>query len=446
MIQRRYLKLKRYITVILVLILIITSPIRNTTIQAETASKYIKITEFAKELLSELGLQPSVSEDGIDGHIIQLNNIGVIKDGDFKSYTGYLTRGDLLILLNRADKYLNKIEISEKLIKKIIDMRISDIKSVKKAKRTDISEGFARGFLKGFSNGEYSADRNLKLTSKVTREAALNCIKMLKDTSLRIKLSPDGQLLRTTKLPNNAYMFPYILASYPNYYYESQLAFEGVERRRNGKLVPLISPEDFTYPKDVALAKYGDIEDFEAAREQYYDIWEDKVRTVVWNTFNVDYRTIDDTWVETMARVDAQYDYHEVSREYIYSMLNQYVEEMKLNKTIVECDKVAMDSSSMCFHNGGYYIRCYVHYRIVSTNTKTYYSPEELDGSLWGPYNCVLYSRTSYTNIENYKLGKWTDGIFDVRISTPFGYNEAEKLSVAYTNWSPALYRVLERK
>jgi hypothetical protein len=436
--------LKRYITVILVLILVITSPIRNTTIHTEAVSKYIKITEFAKELLSELGQQPSVSEDGIDGHIIQLKNIGVIKEGDFKSYTGYLTRGDMLIILNRADKYLNKTEISEKLIKKIIDKRISDIKSVKKAKRADIAEGFARGFLKGFSNGEYSADRNLKLTSKVTREAALNCIKMLKDTSLRIKLSPDGQLLRTTNLPNNSYMFPYILASFPNYYYESKLRFEGVEYRINGKLTPMISPRDFTYPKDVAKAEY--LDDFEAAREQYYDLWEDKVRTVVWNTFNVDYRTIDDTWVETMAHADSQYDYLEVNKEYIYGKLNRYIEVMKQNKTIVECDKVAIDKSSMYSYTGGYYIRCYVHYRIVSTNTKTYYTPEELDGSLWGPYNCVLYSRTSYTDLENFKLKEWVDGIFDVCISTPFSYNQAEYFGVSYTDWSPELYRVIDRK
>ncbi len=432
--------MKKLTAIILVLAITLVTPLQYGVQQAEATTTYITVSSFAKSLAAELGLQPAVEGDG---YVTRLINIGIIKEGDFKNYSTNLTRGDMLVLLNRADKFLNGSAVEEELVKTVIEKRISDISKAAKSKREDIAEGYAKGFLKGYSNGDYAPDRNLKLTTKVTKTGALNCIKMLKDKSLRAKISPDGQLIRTTKLPNNAYMYPYILDSFPNYYYEAKLRFEGVTQRINGKIVPMVSPEDFTYPKDVAKARYGVIDDFNAAKKNYYEIWENKVRTTVWNTFNVDYRTIDDNWVETMAQADAQIDY---STDTVYHFLNRYVTEMKKNKTIVECDKAAIDSSSLYFYNGSFYIRCYIHYRIVSTNTKTFYTADELSGKLWGPYNCVLYSRTSYTDIENYILGKWVNGVFDVSISSPVTGNDGSFFGVSYTNWSPELYRFIERK
>ena len=142
-----------------------------------------------------------------------------------------------------------------------------------------------------------------------------------------------------------------------------------------------------------------------------------------------------------MAQADAQIEY---STEAVYHFLNRYFREMKENKTIVECDQIAIDRSAMYYYNGGYYIRCYVHYRIVSSKVSPVIT--QWDGKLWGPYNCVLYSRTSFTNIENYKLGKWVDGVFDVRLSTPVVGNDGSFFGVSETDWSPGLYRYLERK
>lgn len=426
------------ITAALLVIILILIPCQYGGTKAEAATEYISVNSFAEALAKELGLIP---EAGTDDSGSLLINTGIIKTGDFNKYSSNLTRGDMLVLLNRADKYLNNSSVDANLVKIVIEKRISDIGKATASKREDIAEGYAKGFLKGYSNGYYITNRNLKLTSKVTKSGALSCIKMLKDTSLRAKISPDGQLIRTTKLPNNAYMFPYILDSFPNKYYEAQLMFEGVTRRRNGKVVPLVSPEDYTYPVDILKSEYGGIDDIKVAIENYYDLWEEKVRTVAWNTFNVDYRTIGDDWVETMAQADDQIEY---STETVYHFLNRYVKEMKENKTIVECDKVAIDRSAMYFYNGGYFIRCYVHYRIVSTNTSP--TLPELDGKLWGPYNCVLYSRTSFTNLENYQLGKWVDGVFDVCVSTPVSGNDGSFFGVSETDWSPGLYRYIERK
>jgi hypothetical protein len=169
-------------------------------------------------------------------------------DGDFTSYSKALTRGNLLVLVNRADEYLHGDTVKAELVKTVIKKRISDISKVTALKKEDVAKGFIKGFLKGYSNGSYSADRELKVNNKILKKDALTILKMIKNKSLRAKISPDGQLIRTTNLPNNAYMFPYILASYPNRYYEAELKFEGITRYRDGVLTPLKSPDDYTYP------------------------------------------------------------------------------------------------------------------------------------------------------------------------------------------------------
>lgn len=434
--------MKKLTAILLILVIVLSVPLRSDSNTADAATAYITVEEFAKALVNQMGLKPAEGSEA-SGYINCLINIGVVREGDYSNYKSALKRGDMTVLLSRADDYLNKPDIEEDLVQEVIEKRISDISKVASAKKEDVAKGFIKGFLKGYSNGAYSPDRELKVNNKIVEADALNCIKMISDKSLRAKISPDGQLIRTTNLPNNAYMFPYILASFPNRYYEAKLRFEGVEQRYNGKIVPMESPEDYTYPVDVAKARKSGIKDLNETKKKFMGMWLDKVYTRVWNTFNVNYKTIDDNWVETMAQTDPDIIY---SSEYIYNYLNRYVKEMKNNKTIVECNKIAIDSSSMYCYNGLYYIRCYVHYRILSTSTKTKYTVDELDGRLWGPYNCILYARAAYVNLENYKLNKWVDGIFDVGLSTTVAGNDGSMYGVCDCNWSPGLFRSIERK
>lgn len=433
--------MKKLTAIILTLIITFALPLQYGGQKAEAAVIYISVSTFAKALVNEMGLKPAETNQN-SGYVNRLINVGVIKTGDFKSYSSNLTRGDMLVLLNRSDEYLKGTAVDVTLIQTVIDKRISDIKKAAVSKKEDTAEGYAKGFLKGYSNGAYSTSRNLKLTSKVTKTGALSCLKMLKGKSLRAKISPDGQLIRTTKLPNNAYMYAYILESYPNKYYESMLRFEGVTRRENGVVVPLISPKDFTYPVDIENASVSGISDINETKVKFLDMWMGKVYTHIWNVFNVDYRTIDDEWVETVAQTDASIIN---SSEFIYSKLERYVTEMKENKTIVNCDKVSMDASSLYFFRGMYYIRCYVHYRIKSTNTKTFYSADEIVGGVWGPYNSLLYTRTAYVNLENQKYGKWIDGVFDIGIGTGADGDNGFTYGVSDSNWSPGIFRVIER-
>lgn len=434
--------MKKLTAFLLILVMVLTVPVQLGEHRTEAASIYISVNDYAKALIKELGLMP-VDGNEETGYVTQLKHLGIINDGDFIKYTNTLTRGDMLVLLNRADDYLNDTKVDQNIIKQIIDKRITDIDRVAASKKDDVAQGFMKGFLKGYSNGEYSSNRLLKVDNKIVKEDALNCLKMLKNKSLRAKISPDGQLIRTTKLPNNAYMFPYILASYPNSYYEAQLMFEGVTQRLNGKIIPLVSPDDYTYPKDIANSRKYGVDNFQVAKAKFMDDWIEKVYTRVWNIFNVDYHTINDNWVETIAQTDSEILN---STKMVYDCLNRYVSEMKKNETIVECSKVAIDSSAVYYYKGMYYFRCYIRFKITSTKTKSFYTLEETNGSVWGPYNRVLFSRSGYVNLENIDKNQWIDGIFDIGICAKIYGNDGSMYGVGNDNtWSPYLFRVIER-
>jgi len=166
------------------------------------------------------------------------------------------------------------------------------------------------------------------------------------------------------------------------------------------------------------------------------DFWYDKVYSRVWNTFNVDYRTIDDKWIDTMAKTDMQIEV-DVYAESLYEKLQAYVKDMKKNKTIVECDRVVIDPSFVYYGNFSYYIRCYVHYRIVSTKTKAKYTVDELLlGPNKSPYNSILFSRTGLVDLTGHKLGEWVDGIFDVAVASAINSAKPETYGVSFTEWS----------
>ena len=433
--------MKRLTAVILVIVITILLFANHSYQRVEASSKYIKVSEYMELLAKELGLKSANSNMAEDYKELLINE-GIVKKGEFKDLNANLKRGDMLILINRADDYLYGTEIDPELVQLVIDKRISDINKVSASKREDIAKGFIKGFLKGFSEGNYTQHRYLKLTSAIVRTDALNILKMLKNKDLRNKISPDGQLIRTTNLPSNAYMYPYILENFPNRFYEGRLAFEGVRAYYNGVEFTLKSPEHYTYPVDLNKSEYAEI--FIDPQGRYADFWYDKVYTRVWNTFNVDYRTIDNKWIEIMANTDTDIMFYSKN---LYEDLNEYVQDMKKNKTIVECDRVVLEPSAMYFYDRRYYIRCYVHYRIVSTNTKTRYSTDDLlIGLNKTPYNSVLFSNTGIVDLSGYKLGEWVDGIFDICISSPVDRMEAETYGVAFTNWTVGSTLPYERK
>lgn len=400
---------------------------------AETtaASKYIKPEEFIKSLVEELELPVDNNNSYIDAAI----KVGIVKEDD--NFSSYLTRADVAVLLNRADEYLYGDTLDPELVTLALEKRISDINNIDEHKRLDVVKCYLKGFIKGYSNGAYSTDREFRGNNKITRTGALDTLKMLKNKSLRAKISPDGQLIRTTKLPKYADKYPYILASFPNEYYDWMFLFEdGTRKEYDKKLgeyveVPFVRYVDYAYPVD--MDKTTNIKNFPEIRDQYLDTWFEKAKVHLETIFNADYRTIDDEWVETLLKTDYQYGYNIISDKQ-RDRIEDYVNRMKENKTIVESDVIALDKSSLYFYNGRYYFRAYVKYRINSSKMKIENIPYEK--------NNLIYTR-DYLWLKNVKIGEWRECCFEIAL-TSYADRDKGNLGVLYAFLMEPLYT--ERK
>jgi len=423
-------KLRIYLILCLTLLVVFLLPFTTSTVKA--ASTYITVEEFAKELAEEIGLKPVDSSEE-SRYVKALIEKSVIQPNDFSSYTDYLTRADAGVLLNRADEYLNGDILDPKLVEQALEKRISDISSIEEDKRLDVVKCYLKGFIKGYNNGKYSANRKFKGNSKMSYDGALKCITMLKDKSLRAKISPDGQLIRTTNLPKNADKYPYILASYPNEYYDGwKFMFEGVtastynSETNQWEERKLEHYKEWAYPFEVD--KSTDIPNFAELKDKMLDVWVEKARTHLETIFNADYRTIDEKWVETVLKTDYTYGYGRM-QDNTKKWIEKYVERMKKNKTIIESSQIAIDGSSLYYYDGCYHLRTYVRYRILSSET-VYENKVPYDT------NDVLYLSGHPICFTNFELGKWKECCFDIIL----GNYEVGNLGVMYVVFVEPFY------
>ncbi len=414
------MKSARIIISIMLVLSILVTTINVVPIQiAEAASQYITAEAFAEKLAVELNLAP-VSGSTSSGYVNALMENGIIKSEDVAEYNSYLTRGDALVFLNRADEYLYGDNLSEKLVQLTIDKRISDINNIKAEKRTDVAKAYLKGYMKGYSNGDWSTDRNMKVTSKITKDGALSILKMIHNPSLRAKISPDGQLIRTTNLPYSYEKFPYILASYPNEYYDWKLYYElskgyisnGIFHEYKN-LVDYAAPVDsgqITPPEDMTQYDMAEI------KEKYLGSWVDKVQKHLELVFSVNYKTINDDWAEAVLKTD--YSYRQHIEDQTRDRLKDYMKKMKDNKTIVEFDRINVDPSSLYYFHDQFYLRAYIKYRVVSSKVVKFDTKTHINEK---PYKNILWTRDVNVDFVDLNIGEWRECGFDVSIA---GYTQ----------------------
>ncbi|HKL79025.1 MAG TPA: hypothetical protein VJ888_01170, partial [Mobilitalea sp.] len=83
-------------------LLVLTVPAVAPAQEAAAASKYIKVEEFIKYLVEEMHYP--IYKDTEERYIDAAIQAGILKEGDFKDYSAYLTRTDCAVLANRAEK------------------------------------------------------------------------------------------------------------------------------------------------------------------------------------------------------------------------------------------------------------------------------------------------------------------------------------------------------
>ena len=117
-----------------------------------------------------------------------------------------------------------KSELNERVIVKKLG-RINDLNDANKRHRLDLVTVLKKGIIIGRSLGKYSQKRNIEPKRQVSLKEVKKAIDRTYNMDKRYPMSPDGQLIRKTNLPVNASEYKYILAAYPNSFYETRFSY-----------------------------------------------------------------------------------------------------------------------------------------------------------------------------------------------------------------------------
>jgi len=197
-------------------------------------------------------------------------------------------------------------------------------------------------------------------------------------------VDPYGRKIRTTNLPKNYKDYPYILADIPNSMYEMKYPYSREGRSKVSSQLHQI-PE-FT--------------------QENIDIWMSHIKEYGNLLLNVDYRTIDDKWVEDMGSHMIIYA-SELEKSSVYKYLNNYKDWVKKNK--IQIEGTLIPEPSMIYDTGfiGYYVRSTVKFKFTSFKESEYLIFDT--------------SKGAYQKKYNLQKGIWYSGYVDFMITTNVG-------------------------
>ncbi len=387
-------------------------------VQADEKGEIISTTEFINLV------EKAIGQEGLS--TIENNNLD-----------GNMTREKAAVLINQAYEIKYSTDYDEVLYKEVVDNKcISDIDKIAKQNREAVYKNYIRGLVIGDSNGKCTQDRSINGDKYLTKSESNIIINRIINKVARKKISPDGQVIRTSELPKNTEDFPYILESFPNSFYESKFKFmnyitstqKQVKQKtfkeviNSKKCVPIEgkegwyqSKEDFyhpwsyTVPADIMEGvggyysfsdkkypyKYTTVEN-NGLITAYRQKWCDLIENYVKYKFNVNYKTIDKKWGNKISNLVAN-----------SSHVSQYVKDVKKNKVIIELKQVTAEPSTL-YEDGGYYIRTYLKYRV-----KTAKSLQDLSKVFLKDY-----TGSAPITVKNLKIGKWNEVYIDFSIGT----------------------------
>ena len=373
---------------------------------ASAASNKIKIYNFIKLLVPAIGLEVDTTAKG--PYLKAALAAGIVKEGDFKDYKADLTRVDAAVLLNRADAYLNGDKVDAELLEIILTKRISDIKKIPAGKREAVAKVYAKGLIVGKSNGMYIQNRAFNGYDYLTTADAKKVVALLKNPKGRAKLSPDGQLIRTTNLPKNAKSYPYILEAFPNSFYEMKFMYQ----RATYSWKP-VEGKDYASAAYIAREKEREASDTTSSY-QFTDNWVKKVEDNLKYRLNVDYRTINNIWVTNLRSTYFVYDIASIDKK-TTDDIKKYMNYVKKNKVVIKSSIISVEPSSLYFDQS-YRIRAYIKFKVSFTGEKN-------------PQDDLFYSR-SHVNFKGLRRDKWFEGVYDIQLGTANGSSNGSDYAI----------------
>ncbi len=400
------------VSLLLIAVIMATTIFVPCSVSSAAASSKIKIYNFIKLTVQALNLEVDTASP--TPYLSAALNAGLVKNGDFTDYSKYMTRTDAAVILDRADEYLYGDTVDSALLNTVLTKRISDISKIAKDKRETVAKIYAKGFMRGYSNGQYVQSRQFRGSEYMTTAGSKNVISMLKNKNKRAKLSPDGLLIRTTNLPKNAKDYPYILECFPNSFYEMDFRYQNTKYYYEPKEL-----EDYASP-----AKMKDVNLYSVNLNKYKDTWMERVATNLKSRLNVDYRTIDNTWINTLRSAYTQYGDADSDKR-ITDDIKEYVNVVKKNKIVIQSKVISVEPSTL-YMAGSFYVRAYIKFKVSYSGTKL--TAEDL---ICGDY---IY-------MPDLKKGTWYEGVYDIRLGTINGSSDGSDYYVTNDSLNDYFYK-----
>lgn len=401
------------ISLLLAIVILATTIFIPTPVGASAAtSSKIKLYNFIKLAVQATGLEVETT------YLNAALKAGIVKEGDFSDYSKYTTRTDAAVILNRADEYLHGDKVDTEFLTLVLSSRISDIKQIDADKREAVAKIYAKGFVKGYSNGYYIKSREYRGSEYMTTAGAKNVISMLKDTKKRAKLSPDGQLIRTTDLPKNAKQYPYILETYPNTFYEMKFMYQNTEYSYKP-----VEGKNYASPIKVS-STMGWLETDSDGKCVYVDDWIKKIELNLKTRLNVDYRTVDSTWLNNLRSTYFVFNNAELDKD-TTDDIKEYIQTVKKNKIVIKSSIIAVEPSSM-YYDMGYMVRVYVKFKVSFTGDKM--NQDDL-----------FYGRTM--KMYNLRKDTWFTGVYDIGLGTRNGSSDGSDFAVSDDSLNDYFYK-----
>lgn len=393
------------ISLLLVIVMVLSSMIPAKSAEAATSSN-IKIYNFIKILVSATGLEIDTAQ--ASPYMKAAMDAGIVKEGDFKDDEAYITRMDAAVLLNRADEYLHGDTVDGKLLKIVLEQRISDINKIPEGKRNAVAKIYAKGFIVGKSNGLYIQNRSFNGYDFLTTGDAKKLIALLKNTKGRAKMSPDGQLIRTSNLPKNAKDYPYILEAFPNSFYEMKFGYQF----STYSYKPV---EGKDYARPIKLNERMKVFETDInGRCIYLDDWMNKVENNLKYRLNVDYRTINNNWLKSLRSTYFVYN-NAYDDKKTTDDIKEYMSYVKKNQIVIKSSVISVEPSTLYYDNA-YRVRAYVKFKISFRGEQK-------------PQNKLFFVQ-QFIRLKNITRGEWFEGVYDIELATANGNSDGSDYAV----------------
>ncbi len=386
----------------------------------------LPITINAKECVNVLTLD-FVNE------LEQLTKSPLVAEDTYKDNTP-LKRVDAAVLLDKAYCLMYDDKYDESIYEKVVSKnRITDLNKVSNEKQSAVLRCFVRGLMKGYSPGKCHQERVFKGNNYITSDEAQECINRLKKNSIRVQLSQDGQVIRTTNLPKNAKDFPYILEAFPNDFYEMAFQFNFFDCStqkmiENSSIDEILNSKSYkewegnpgwykskkdpygngtyTTPAKVNQMANGiycssftdPIEypfrftAFINMREMYEEGWCQMIEDYLELRYSVNYK--DSKWVNAFMKSHGNSE-----------KVKDYIKDIKKNKVVIECNQVTVEPSTI-YDSEGICIRTYVKFQVKSA-----VSLKDLNKVFYKDY--IGSAPIKYNSLEK---GKWKEIYVDYKV------------------------------